>query len=100
MSISKQKDSQEKFSMYLSLFKITKLFLKSESLLLFKLNMMMVAIGKKPALRVHESILKVVTCKISLLKIISLQNMENKLSKLCNRKNETLFCNCLDRNRW
>ena len=34
---------------YLSLFIIRKLFLKSESLLLFKLNQLMVPIGKKPA---------------------------------------------------
>ena len=45
-------------SVYLSLFIIKKLFLKSEYLLLFKLNWLMVPIGKKSALSDHESSLK------------------------------------------
>ena len=44
---------------YLSLFINAKLFLKSESLILFKLNQLMVAIGKKLAPGDHESSLKI-----------------------------------------
>jgi hypothetical protein len=43
---------------YLSLFIIITLFLKSESLLLCKLKKLVVAIGKKPAPVDHESSLK------------------------------------------
>ena len=46
------KNLQGKF--YIYLFIITKLFLKSESLL-FKLNQLMIPIGKKPAPSDHES---------------------------------------------
>ena len=47
----KEKNREENFQIcvYLSFFIITKLFLKSESLLLFKLNYLIVPIGKKPA---------------------------------------------------
>jgi hypothetical protein len=48
---------------YLSLFIITKLFLKSESLLLLKLNKLMVPKGKEPAPDDHESSLKIFLAK-------------------------------------
>ena len=51
---------------YLSLFMITKLFLKSKSLLLFKLNQLMVPIGKKSAPDDHESSLKIFLAKLFL----------------------------------
>ena len=53
-------------SVYLFLFIITKLFLKSESLLIFKLNQLIAPIGKKPAPGDHESSLKHLICKMSL----------------------------------
>ena len=47
---------------------ITKLFLKSESLLLFKLNKLMVPIGKKPAPGDHKSSLKISLPKLFLVR--------------------------------
>ena len=55
---------------YLFLFIITKLFLKS--LLLFKLNSLMVPIGKKPAPGDHKSCLKLFLAKCPCLVIIGL----------------------------
>ena len=57
-----------KFSkcVYLSLFIIIKFNLKSVSLIHFKLNKLMVAIGKKPNLGDNESSLKNLNCKLSL----------------------------------
>ena len=64
--ISQGKNSQGRFFVNLSLFIITKKILKSESLILLKLNQLMVAIGKKPALGDHESSLKKLICELSL----------------------------------
>ena len=55
----KEKICKENFQMcLLSFFIVTKLFLKSKSLLLFKLNQLMVPIGKNPAPGDHKSSLK------------------------------------------
>ena len=63
----KEKNRKENFQMFLSLiFLITKLFLESESLLLFKLNYLMVPIGNKPAPGDHESIFKIFLAKFLL----------------------------------
>ena len=51
---------------YLSLFIITQLFLKSESILPFKPNQLMVLIGKKRAPGNHESSLKIFHAKLFL----------------------------------
>ena len=51
---------------YLSLFMITKLFLKSESLFVFKIILLLVPIGKKPATGDHESSLNILLAKLSL----------------------------------
>ena len=51
---------------YISLLIITKLFLKYESLLLFKLNQLMVLIGMKPAHVDHESTFKIFLAKLFL----------------------------------
>ena len=53
---------------YLSLFIITKLFLKPESLILFKFNKLMVVIGNKPAprrprIQIEKIDLQVIPCK-------------------------------------
>ena len=50
---------------YHFLFIITKLILKSESLLLFKLNQLILPIGKKPAPGDHKYSLKFFICKLS-----------------------------------
>ena len=63
----KEKICKENFkSIYISFFMIIKLFLKSESLLLFKLNKLMVQRGKKPAPGDHESSLKIFLAKLFL----------------------------------
>ena len=63
--ISQRRNSEGKFlSGFISLLS---LFFKYESLILFKLNKLMVAIGKKPAPGDHESSLKNLICKISLM---------------------------------
>ena len=54
----KEKTRKQNFQMCLSLFfLITNLFLKSESLFLFKLNLLVDPIGKKPAPGDHESVI-------------------------------------------
>ena len=57
----------------LSFYIITKLFLKSQSLLLFKLNLLIVPIGKKPAPGDHQSSLNFLCetfpCKMSMCPI-------------------------------
>ena len=66
-SLARKKLARKIFKcVYLSFFMITNLFLKSESLLLFKLNKLMVSIGKKLAPGEHESSLKIFLCKMSL----------------------------------
>ena len=58
-------------NVFISLFKTIKLFLKSESPILFKLNKLMVAIGKNPGpgIQFEKFYLQVVACKMSLCQI-------------------------------
>ena len=62
---SKEKIRKEHFfsNVFITLFIITELFLKSEYLLLFKLNLLMVPIVKKPATVDHKSSLKIILAK-------------------------------------
>ena len=74
------KISQRNFKcVYLSLFIITKLFLKSESLLLLKLNKLMVPKGKEPAPGDHESSLKIFLAKLFLARCPCATNLLSQI---------------------
>ena len=62
----KEKFHKENLNVFISLFIIIKLFLNFESFILFKLNKLLVAIGKKPAPGDQEFSLKIFICKLSL----------------------------------
>ena len=87
---------QENFKcVYLSLFIITKLFLESEYLLLFKLNQLMVPIGGKTRPRRPRIQFKNFPCKMSLcLPNIVRENIICKMQIIMGLSNYSFFQYC------